>query len=169
MRESIVCEGTFERSDAIDMLLLHVKPRPWFAVVGSALVVLAIAACFLPHRTPDGRTEEPSLFLPAILVFLALYAFLYVPWNVYRLYQQHPMRMLSSRVEASDGGLTIKSERGEARLSWSDFRRWRSNSKVLLLYMTDANFVTFPARLFAADGAYGEFRELVAKHLGKAA
>ena len=35
--------------------------------------------------------------------------------------------------------------------------------------MTDACYLAFPARMFAAHGAYPEFQALVAQHLGKAA
>jgi hypothetical protein len=169
MEAPIVCEGSARVNDAFDMLLLHVKPRPAFAILGSAMVVLAVAACFLPQRTPDGHTGSPSIGLPVALAFLALYAFVYVPWNVRRLFRQNPLRNMSCRYEVADTGLTLKSERGETRFLWSDFRRWRSNRKVLLLYLTDASFIGLPARLFRSHDKYLDLQGLVARHVGKSA
>src|SRR5690242_11836458 len=124
-RESIVCEGIQQPSDAMDVLLLHVKPRPVFAVLGSLLLVGAVAVCVVSLRAKD-----PSYLMPSLLAYLALHAFVYVPWSVRRRSNQNPLRGLSSRCEATNSGLTFSSERGQVRLLWSDFRRWRSNAKV---------------------------------------
>lgn len=167
MDPPIVCEGSAQLNDAFDTLLLHVKPRPAFAIIGATLVVLAVAACFLPQRTPNGRQAAPSMGLPVALGFLALYAFVYVPWNLRRLYRQNPLKNISCRYEAADTGITLRSARGETRFLWSDFRRWRRNRKVLLLYLTDASFIALPARLFTIPNDYLKCQGLVAQHLGK--
>ena len=160
-RESIVCEGIQRPSDAMDVLLLNVKPRPVFAVLGSLMLMGALVVCVVSLRA-----KEPSYLLPSLLVYLALYAFVYVPWNVRRLASQNPLKGLSSRCEVTDAGLTFSSERGQLRMLWTDFRRWRCNAKVTLLYATDSSLFPFPAHYFTTNGTYLEFRALVAKHLG---
>jgi hypothetical protein len=150
------------------MLKLHIKPRPVFAILGIVLLVLAVVACFLPNRTVSGRVQEPSGILPAMLVFLAAYAFLYVPWNVRRLYLQNATKDHPLAIEATDEGITFRSSRGQASLPWSDFRHWRGNDKVVLLYETDASFFGVPAHFFANPETYVAFQGLVGRHLRKA-
>jgi hypothetical protein len=102
-----------------------------------------------------------------MLAFLAVYAFIYVPWNVRRLYHQNATRDVPLTVEATEDGVTFRSSRGEARLPWSDLRHWRGNDKVVLLYKTDAFFFGVPAHFFSDAEGYAAFQSLVGRHLRK--
>jgi hypothetical protein len=131
-----------------------------------ALLLLLGLVAFLPAKPGQVDPLPRWALLPATLVFLAAYFFLFVPWNVRRVLLQSATCNLPVQYVADGRGLHIASARGNASFPWSDFRRWRANANVTLLFLTDAHMFLIPRRLFVCDEDFLAFKDMVETYLG---
>lgn len=89
----------------------------------------------------------------------------FLPWSAERAFKHSPFQGMPTRTEVSPLGVTQTSERGEQRLLWSDFRTFRTNSKVTLLYLRGAGLaVLLAARFTPAD--YERVQAIVRNSVG---
>jgi hypothetical protein len=62
----------------------------------------------------------------------------------------------------SENGLDFRSENGHIRLPWSDYRKWKENDTLYLLYPGDGMFFgMIPKRFFQSQGDVDKFREIL--------
>jgi len=149
---------------------VHLRPRPWLRYVGVLLLVLVVvvllAGLWPDFATPSSGTS--SLTIAALLAYLAILFFIYLPWRFGRLYQQQKAFHAPVRLQVTEEGVTTTSSVGHAVLPWSHFRKWKEGKAVFLLYITDALFTVVPKRFFEREDEMVSFRKLLAANVKQA-
>jgi len=70
-------------------------------------------------------------------------------------------------MEITDDGVIISSpNRGEWKVSWAEAHKWKSNDKIILVYLSDRMFRMFPRRWFASDADFQDLKNLLLKTIG---
>lgn len=70
-------------------------------------------------------------------------------------------------MEITDDGVIISSpDHGEWKVSWADAHKWKSNDKIILVYLSDRMFRMFPRRWFTFDADYQDLKNLLLKTIG---
>jgi len=140
-------EFQYLRADFVAACQLHGAPtrRVWTLVLMLALVTGGVTFIHL---------REVTLMLLAIAITLVgavlgtlASVYVYLPWLARRNFARYPLSHLAQKSVLRPEGITLQSPRGIATLQWSDFIRWRINSKTILIYTSPGTFIHFPARL----------------------
>lgn len=152
-------QGTVTEQDYVAAQWLHLRPRPFLSIVGCLLLILAIWAAYV------GK----SITIVAVLTYLLLYFLILLPWKSRRAFRQY--KALSERltVEVREDGIFLKREHGEGLVPWSHIVKWKTNSKLTVIYPSTNIFYLLPRHLFGSEGAYKEFLSLLGTQVGKAA
>jgi hypothetical protein len=82
---------------------------------------------------------------------------LYLPWRLRRLYAQVRGRTdvtYSWNMET----LSMRSDRGNAEIPWTNFRKAKENEQVMLLYVNDVLFHIISKRWFGSHEQVDDFR-----------
>jgi hypothetical protein len=164
---TLICK--LERDDFKRAAWLHMKPRRGFAIIGSTLIILALGIIALELQKffmhGDGLTTV--LVLGAILVYFALYFFVWIPHQMKKLFDQQKLAQTECQMEISDECLVSRASYGESKIPWPSFHKWKATSDMILLYQSDALYHVFPARMFPSPGDFKAFQSILAEHLGK--
>lgn len=95
--------------------------------------------------------------LPVVLIGSALWFWMMMrwmlPWQWSRIHRQQRDLHGEHRVTWTPEALHYDSPMGGTRTQWADFRRWRENKTVILLYRSDAIFLHPQAGPHAAAGS----------------
>jgi hypothetical protein len=143
-------------TDYLKAQYLHMRP----STVGSSAVyvllgffVLAALASMAFSVGSAGFSDSWPFFLPPLLVIaiLPLYFYVFLPRRVRRLFEQHKELSAPVEHEITPEGLITKSQYGNSNRPWSIFSKWRENKDLLMLYVTDIQFVMIPKRLCTAE------------------
>jgi hypothetical protein len=149
---------------------VHLRPRPWLRYVGTlllmlALVVLLVGLC-ADFATPSSHTN--SLLMAALLVYIAAFFFVYLPWRYRRLYRQQKALHGPIRFQVAETGVTTTSSVGQVVFPWSHFHKWKEGKVVFLLYFSDALFTAVPKRFFDRHDDMVAFRNLLNANVRRA-
>lgn len=147
---------------------VHIRPRRFFAILGTLLVLLALSVfAFALHRfVTTGEDLIVLLVLGVALAYLAVYFLVWFPRRLTRLYEQQRLLHPEFTVEISDEHLVSRSALGESKLPWGLFHKWKSGGDVVLVYQSDELFHVFPARSFPSAMDFERFQDILRKHLG---
>ncbi len=98
--------------------------------------------------TFGGLSESWPFFIPLnlLLVAIALYFYIFFPRRVRHLFEQHKELGAPVEHEITPEGLIMTSQFGNSNRPWSIFRRWKENKDLLMLYITDIQFIMIPKR-----------------------
>lgn len=155
--------------DYIDARKLSLRPRKGMRI--TLYVLLCLYAVALASMVYQWLFEgQCATTLAWLIAAPAYFAFLYcviLPWRTRQLFKQHTLLHDLNHWEFADDSIHVSSERGHAKINWSDFHKWKANDKVVLLYQSSLVFNMFPRRAFACDADYQTFSELAKRHLGK--
>jgi len=146
-------------------MFLNLRPRPVYAVAGLLLLLLLVALLVIKLCSPTGWGHNEFIML-GILIFLLANFFVYLPWKVTKNFKQNPFFKHKMTRRIDDIGLHTESDLGNVTLPWDHLRKWKQNSRMILLYTSGSTYMVFPKRLFDED-AWKEFEELLVKHLKK--
>jgi uncharacterized protein YjeT (DUF2065 family) len=151
-------QGTLSSSDYVAAQRLHIKPRPWLAVVGVLLVTVGVVVAYI------GK----SWGLVFALTYLMGMFLIYMPFKAKRTFRQYKALSEPVSIEVRDDGLFFTRINGEALVPWSHIAKWRSNRKLLLLYPASNVFHLIPSGFFPTQDAFIEFVKIVESKVGKA-
>lgn len=150
-------QGNLKESDFVASTFVHLRPRPFFAVIGILLLCLAGLTVFLGH----------SFLLLFILIYIGGIFFLYMPFKAKQNFRQNKALNESITMEVGDKGLFFKRVNAEGLVPWSHIMKWKSNKKLCLLYITKNMFHVVPSHLFASQDEFQMFLKMLESHLGK--
>ena len=148
--------GQLTWQDYLQAQYLHARLVWW----GQLIVVLAILAFiggYTSTMIPDIAAQGWGvlgyyLWLPLVIVVaLLLYYFVALPRRVRRLYQQHTEMQSPFEHEITESGLASSNEFAHADRPWGHFRKWKQDKNILLLYVSDIQFVLIPKRFCTAE------------------
>jgi hypothetical protein len=158
-------EVLYTRDDHVAAQQLHSAPTHL------ALLLLALFACGFVSLIYVIDSAQAALFVaPFVAIGAAAFGWfgwaVYVPFAARRTYARYPLAQLRIRISLLPEGISTESERGKSTLLWKDFIKWRTNEKMVLLYISPRMFLFIPTRL-AADGfPIARLREAARRELG---
>ena len=159
-------KGTLRAEDVLAAQWLHVKPRPFYAIVGVLLLMLAASVLWFSFSIPALRANG---WLLAVPIALLAGSAMWVPYRSVRSYRQRKNMQRELRIATSDRGLLGESETGHINAPWTDYLKWKEGDKVFLLYIADDAFQIIPKRFFQSETDVGLFRELLKAKIGHVA
>jgi YcxB-like protein len=113
-----------------------------------------------------------GLVLAAVLLViyaaaLLLQQLVLIPRGVRRLYEQHKELQAPFSHEITPEALVTNNEFGNINRPWGHFAKWREDQNILLLYLTDVQFVPIPKRFITAEQLEALRARLQENHIRK--
>jgi hypothetical protein len=87
----------------------------------------------------------------AIVALLVVNYFLVAPISARRSYRKHKALHYQYTYSWSETGLMLVHPRGESRMVWSDYLKWRENEQVFLFYHGPRIFNILPKRVLTPE------------------
>jgi len=146
---------------------LHSAPRTFFAVLGLlvlSLVAWALWLAFFSSRPDPGWGKWVVL---AVLAYLLTHYLIYVPFHLKRQYRQYKALQRELHLSPDASGLTVATENGKGTVPWSDFRSWKENKSLFMLYVTDRLYHLVPKHFFASPRDIDDFRAMLQRLVGR--
>lgn len=131
-----------------------------------AILVLGLAVGAYGALT-GGRLDRGWVWAVFAIVYFAFLYYVLLPWRIRRIFKQQKSLHDRFILDLGEDELRIDSPRGNFRMKWSDFHKWKMNDKLILLYHSDAVFQMIPARVFSTEQERGSFAQHLERHLGK--
>lgn len=132
--------------------------------------VMVVLACVIIVLLGDPATGFVWICVPIGLALALLVGLKTVPSAIVRrtkkIFAQQKSLQLPRELTITDTHLYAKSERGEAKLPWEDFHKWKANEKIVLVYPSDVILHMFPRRWFASDADFQSFKDFLAQKIG---
>ncbi|MBA8882068.1 YcxB family protein [Phyllobacterium myrsinacearum] len=161
--ELVWTEVKYTKQDFIRAQQLHSAPRirDW--------VVLLLIGIPTGLFALDDHRKSIWLLIPAGMILVgAVMRWIYTPWFASRNYNMQPLAHVVLSFAFDPDCLWSRSERGESKLLWKDFIRWRSNDTSVLLYMSPSMFLVIPARIGASGFPIAELKHALDNNVGPA-
>jgi hypothetical protein len=138
-------------TDYLKAQYLHMRPGTLGGVlryVFLGFIVLIAIAGMAPVIAAGGWSESWPFFIPIflLLVLIPLYFYVFLPRRVRHLFDQNKELGAPIEHEITPEGLTTTSQYGNSSRPWSIFRKWKENKDLLVLYITDIQFIMIPKR-----------------------
>jgi hypothetical protein len=156
-------------NDYGDAQLLHQRARRY-----AALVLLALGAIFLAILVTGDFADLSGLSFQLFMVALILFLIYRVsPLGTRRrtakLFEQSKGLQIPHEIDITETHVIMRSsERGEWKVPWSDFLKWKSHQRLILVYPSPGTYHIFPRRWFASDDEFQSFKDLLARTIGPA-
>lgn len=162
--------GSIELRDYMRAQRLHLRPRLVVGLLGLLLLLLALgAAGFRIYQWSAGEIDASEAgLLPSLLLFLAAFFLLFLPWRLRRSYRRHRMLHAPFEIAFDDRTMSATNEFGHSSVPWSTFVRFRESKHVFLLYPADGLFHVIPKRLLSGDEEVNALRALLTEKVGPA-
>ncbi len=152
--------------DYLDASRLHMRPvgarrvARW-SVIGlvAAVFICTVLLWILGELTPE-IVKSWSYLLPVVAAAVGLYLlsyYVYLPWNTRRIFLQQKEYAAPFEIEITPQALLAYSQYGYSNRPWADYRKWRQDEKLLLLYLSDVQYTVIPKR-FLDDQQIEEIR-----------
>lgn len=146
---------------------LNMRPRKTWAIAAIALLATgAVGVGSFRWRAVTGEMGWPELIVAALVAWLVLWLWVFLPRQVRKLYLQQ--RSLQEPFEAAfdAAGMRFNNARGDATLPWTDVHKWRESKRLFLIYQSDALFHLLPKRCFGSEAEQKDLRELLLAQVG---
>jgi hypothetical protein len=156
-------DGQLLWNDYLRSQYLHLRPKPWLAVVGAILLALFAWVSYVTISdwiNADGSWVPPAIFA-GVLLYFVLYFGVIVPINAHRIFKQQKSLNLPFSIEASSEAFCSFNETGKITMPWSHFVKWKEGGTLFLLYHSDVLFNLVPKRFFQNDTQLNEFRSFL--------
>ena len=159
--------GALTLSDVRSGLWLHIAPRRSMAILGAVILALAVGSFALMLMIPGVSDDWMVWLLPFAILYLSVYFFVLVPYRIKKSYSQHKALQRVVTFTTADEGLAFANENATGRVPWTDFRKWKENHKIFLLYITDQRFYVVPKRFFSRPADSEEFSAILKTRIHK--
>lgn len=159
---------TFIPDDHIAVARLRLRPKKWtfVLILLFASILIPGIAMMVPQWIEQRTFPTGLLWFPAIIVFGVLFNFVFLPWQVRKIFREQKSLSNELRFAFDEAGVAVETARGNGRHPWSDFHKWTADRKFVLLYQSSVVFFLLPRRAFANDADWQGFQALVRAKLG---
>jgi hypothetical protein len=131
----------------------------------AVLLVLSLILCILDWMT-TGHIPRGAMWMAGIPAYFLVLYYIVVPWGARRVFKQQKSLHHPTSFIFTEHGMKAENHQGQCVIQWSDFFKWKADSKVVLIYHSSAIFNMFPRHGFATDADYTAFQDLIQTHLG---
>ncbi len=139
-------------TDYLKAQFLHMRPGKLTSILRYVIFGL-VGLAVLAGMFAGGVAESWVFYLPILLLFVAipLYYYVFLPRRVRGLFEQHKELGAPVEHEITPEGLITTSQYGNSNRPWSLFRKWKESKDLLMLYLTDVQFIMIPRRFFTDE------------------
>jgi hypothetical protein len=154
--------GSFRWTDSLQGYWLSIRPRPAWAVIGIALLALAVVLASLEWRgyLTNGK-HAPGPLTYSLLVLCFMFA-VYYPWVQRRRFQKSKVLSLPITYQFGDDEIIVSNELSTRRLPWKLIVAARESRKMYLLYDAAGPQLVIPKRFATSPDAQRRLREQLA-------
>ncbi len=137
-------------TDYLKAQYLH-RQRGTYVLLG--VFVLVSIAGMAYQVAVNGWSESWPFFIPPplLVVIISLYYYVSLRRRVHHLFEQNKELGAPVELEITSEGLTTTSQYGNSNRPWSLFRKWKESKDLLMLYITDIQFIMLPRRFFTDE------------------
>ncbi|MBN1439371.1 MAG: YcxB family protein [Anaerolineales bacterium] len=109
-------------------------------------------------------------YLPlfAILLIIPFLHLVYLPLKWRQFYKQDRELSLPVDIELGEKEIVTGNSVGKAARAWKDFRKWKENDRLLLLYLAENKAVPLPKRFFSQQELAFVYERLRSHNVPKA-
>ena len=158
---SVEIKGTLQAQDLRSACWLQIAPRSGFALVGVFLVLLDVWALWGSFFGPTRAGDHWTGWLLVLANIMLFQFFALISLRASRLYRLRRILQREFQITVSSDGLDFRNENGRMKLPWSDFRQWKENDALYLLYPSAGMFEAIPKRFFQSQRDVDSFREML--------
>ncbi len=137
MKEKI----SFEENDLIKVYQLHSKLEKKHLLFLAFMFLCVVVYSFL-------MKDKPIILISCALFGgvggWASYHYGFLRFKAKKIYKQQKGLHNDFEYEITDESLNVSSDQGNSKTPWGDFYRTKEDNEYLLLYFSDALFLTFP-------------------------
>ena len=148
--------GQLSWQDYLHAQSLHTRRVWWQQAIWYGAIVI-VAAGFLSLMIPDVIANGTGviwshIWPPLVLVGSVLVVYyVLIPRGMRQLFEKKKELSEPFEYQITPGGLVTSNQYGQGRHPWGEFKKWRENQHVFLLYAGDVDFIILPKRLCAAE------------------
>ncbi len=150
----------YRDSQRLHMGMLGGSRIPLIILLGASIFcVLPIVFLWLSGGLNSDITTSLTYILPIVLIGVVL-GFIYynsIRWSAQRIFSQQKDISKPYEVEITPDAFITSNEYGYSKRPWGDFRKWKEDQKLLLLYYSDVLYTPIPKR-FLSDEQLAELR-----------
>lgn len=160
--------GTYNSGDIWAVHWLQIKPRRSFAIVGVILIALFLMTIVTMINDPAFLKSFPRWGIWTFVACAGYLAFVYTVWaprTIRRKFREVAELNRLHTFEITEQGLAVSSETGHNTIPWSDFKKWKENKRVLLLYAGSFPYCMIPKRFFQAEQDYKTFIKILSEKI----
>lgn len=165
--------GQLTLQDYLHAQSLHAR-RVWWVQLLVVLAALPLIGGYVSVMVPDIAAHGwvnlgYYLWLPVVIVLaLLLYYFVALPRRVRRLFEQQKALSAPFEHEITPDGLVSSNQYGRSTRPWAHFLKWKESRDILLLYVSDLQFVLIPKRFCTAEQLEALRAQLAQNHVPQA-
>ena len=139
-------------TDYLKAQSLHARPGKLMGILRYVLFGF-VALAVLAGMFAGGLAESWVYYLPILFVIVGipLYYYVFFPRRVRSLFEQHKELGAPVEHELTPEGLVTTSQYGNSKRPWNLFRKWKESKDLLMLYITDIQFILLPRRFFTDE------------------
>jgi hypothetical protein len=147
---------------------LHHRPslRPIFKVLGVTLLLIFIMVFVMRWLYPS-RFDTSDFVLVIFIGLLILQYGVILPLRVKKSYYQNKFHQHETNSQLDDAGIHIKSDLGENHIPWDHFIKWKENKSLIIIYITDLQFLVIPKRCLGSAATVNEVLLLIGNKINK--
>ncbi len=143
-------------TDYLKAQYLHMRPGTLGGTLRYVLLgffVLISIAGMASSVVVGGWSESWPFFVPILLLLalIPLYFYVFLPRRVRHLFEQNKELGAPVEHEITVDGLASASQYGNSKRPWSIFRKWKESQDLLMLYITDIQFIMIPKRFCSPE------------------
>ena len=143
--------GQLQWTDYLKAQFLNMRPNGLTGIAAYGffgLLLLWMITGTLPTVAREGLGASWVFLLPivTVVIFIPLYYYVLLPRRVRHIYEQHKEMSAPFEHEITTEGLVSSNQYGYANRPWGNFRKWTQNKNLLMLYLSDIQFILIPKR-----------------------
>ena len=131
----------------------------WKWIRSPALAVVVLLPLLIVLDAPTGVTVGAAL---GVLIAVPVVYFIAIPWRARKIFRQQVNLQYPFEIEWDEETISFSSKSGSFVAPWQEFRKWKENDSMLLLFHSDVLYQMIPKRAFANPAELETFRGIVA-------
>ena len=162
---------TLTVQDLIVAKKLSLRPKKIYIVfLTFLLAVMFLFIVFGVFTSPTQKKPDYSwLWAIGLTAYFGLIYYYIVYASAKKQFKQNKKLSEPFEIEITEDSIRTKASHGESELKFTDFHKWKSDNKMILLYHSDALFQIIPTRAFTSEAERLDIIEKIKNHAGNPA
>ena len=155
----------------IDAKKLSIRPKKIYIIFLTFLLVIMFLFMVLGvfNAATQKKADYSWLWAIGLAAYFGLIYYRIVYSSAKKQFKQSKKLSEPFEIEIVEDSIRTKASFGEGELKFTDFHKWKSDKKMILLYHSDALFQMIPTRAFASEAERLDVIAKIQKHAGNPA